>query len=475
MTHNRLLRSLGAAAICVVLCTCGEADLDSESLKSGNSASRRMLTIAILDVGHGDSSLIIFPDGKTMLVDAGNESKGRTVVAKFLRDHSIEHLDYYVETHDHGDHVDGRPALDEFIDSRTTKWDWKTHRYGDRFNLGGAEWFITNAYDRSFHGGDANKNSLSYRIEYNDFVYSASGDQATNSMDRLEEDHPDLVRADVRNTAHHGVGPVSSSFLEMTDPEIFVVSAPSSSWVRSAYRDTGKKIYVTGRDGHVIIRASGGGDWQHETCSSRCDLGPVDSDEGDSCDNRCSSSCKCDEDEGDCDSDADCKSGLQCPQNSWENPPGHDVCYNPGDDDSGNDNTLSIIGDNGSPSSAFPLGLCEGDCDRDSDCDGTKGLECYERTGTEPVPGCAGRGISGKDYCYTAASSGDRATAYIGNNGSPGSAFPLGECQGDCDNDSECKTGLECFQRDGGESVPGCSGGSSDNSNTDFCHNPFTE
>ena len=28
---------------------------------------------------------------------------------------------------------------------------------------------------------------------------------------------------------------------------------------------------------------------------------------------------------------------------------------------------------------------------------------------------------------------------HAGNNGSPASAFPLGECEGDCDNDSECQ------------------------------------
>jgi hypothetical protein len=30
--------------------------------------------------------------------------------------------------------------------------------------------------------------------------------------------------------------------------------------------------------------------------------------------------------------------------------------------------TAKIVGDNGVPSSAFPLGECEGDCDKDSDC-----------------------------------------------------------------------------------------------------------
>ena len=34
------------------------------------------------------------------------------------------------------------------------------------------------------------------------------------------------------------------------------------------------------------------------------------------------------------------------------------------------------------------------------------------------------------------------------------------ECEGDCDYDSDCQTGFRCFHRDGGEAIPGCTGGS---------------
>ncbi|KAL9185923.1 hypothetical protein ACHAXT_003700 [Thalassiosira profunda] len=54
-----------------------------------------------------------------------------------------------------------------------------------------------------------------------------------------------------------------------------------------------------------------------------------------------------------------------------------------------------------------------------------------------------------------------------GNNGNPPEAFPLGRCQGDCDADSDCQDGLICFQREPGDSVPGCTG--VDNSKTDYC------
>ena len=94
---------------------------------------------------------------------------------------------------------------------------------------------------------------------------------------------------------------------------------------------------------------------------------------------------------------------------------------------------LQDVGNNGSPSSAFPLGICEGDCDSNAECQ--LGLICYQRDGLVEVPGCSGSGTSGTDYCI------DREPdelAVIANDGSPSELFPLGNCEGDCDNDSEC-------------------------------------
>ena len=44
------------------------------------------------------------------------------------------------------------------------------------------------------------------------------------------------------------------------------------------------------------------------------------------------------------------------------------------------------------------------------------------------------------------------------------------ECQGDCDEDADCMAGLVCFQRENGESIPGCAGGSVfDVKDKDYC------
>lgn len=151
---------------------------------------------------------------------------------------------------------------------------------------------------------------------------------------------------------------------------------------------------------------------------------------------------------------------------------------------------IDYIGNNGSPSSAFPLGLCEGDCDSDSECEGS--LVCFQRNSYQGVPGCLGgdRDSSATDYCTLPSGEGPtpmpisrpvtaspisapqptlQEVERVGNDGSPSSVFPLGECQGDCDDDDDCDYGLFCYQRSNNDAVPGCAGGSSDRSDTDYC------
>ena len=82
-------------------------------------------------------------------------------------------------------------------------------------------------------------------------------------------------------------------------------------------------------------------------------------------------------------------------------------------------------------------------------------MVCFERDGTESVPGCTGLGEAAKDYCYYASPVPNPAPSPVeqssnelvmmGDNGSPSSAFPLGECEGDCDYDSQCQVRITSY------------------------------
>ncbi len=77
--------------------------------------------VYFLDVGHGDSCVIITKEGTTMLIDAGGASPystfnpGSTIVVPFLRYKGINKLDYVIETHQDQDHIGGMySVLSEF-------------------------------------------------------------------------------------------------------------------------------------------------------------------------------------------------------------------------------------------------------------------------------------------------------------------------------------------------------------------------
>ena len=69
-------------------------------------SSGKEMQVHVLDVGQGDSILIISPEGKVVLVDAGDQTKGK-VVLEALKRYNVQQIDYLVATHTHPDHIGG--------------------------------------------------------------------------------------------------------------------------------------------------------------------------------------------------------------------------------------------------------------------------------------------------------------------------------------------------------------------------------
>jgi len=83
---------------------------------------RDAMLMEAIDVGQGDSLLLITPDGKTLLVDGGGFGGGphqapqdfdigEEVVSEALWARGIRHLDAVALTHAHSDHMGGLPAV----------------------------------------------------------------------------------------------------------------------------------------------------------------------------------------------------------------------------------------------------------------------------------------------------------------------------------------------------------------------------
>lgn len=64
------------------------------------------LKVHFIDVGQGDSQFIEFPNGQTMLIDAGTASSA-TAVVTYIGGLGYATIDYLVATHPHEDHIGG--------------------------------------------------------------------------------------------------------------------------------------------------------------------------------------------------------------------------------------------------------------------------------------------------------------------------------------------------------------------------------
>jgi len=108
----------GRRLACVCLLLAGVAAVFPRSVER----PRGDLLVQAIDVGQGDSLLLITPDGKTLLVDAGGFGGGprqatqdfdigEEVVSAALWSRGIRHLDAVALSHAHSDHMGGMPAV----------------------------------------------------------------------------------------------------------------------------------------------------------------------------------------------------------------------------------------------------------------------------------------------------------------------------------------------------------------------------
>jgi competence protein ComEC len=122
------------------------------------------LLMEAIDVGQGDSLLLITPDGKTLLVDGGGFGGGphqapqdfdigEEVVSQALWARGIRHLDAVALTHAHSDHMGGLPAILRSFHPDEL-WIGNNPRYGP-YNALLDEAVALHVRLRSFRAGDS--------------------------------------------------------------------------------------------------------------------------------------------------------------------------------------------------------------------------------------------------------------------------------------------------------------------------------
>jgi len=66
------------------------------------------ISIYFLDVGQGDSSIIITPDDRVVMIDSG---PNKIVILRYLQNLGISQIDLLIDTHAHADHITGMDKI----------------------------------------------------------------------------------------------------------------------------------------------------------------------------------------------------------------------------------------------------------------------------------------------------------------------------------------------------------------------------
>ncbi len=74
------------------------------------TAPTGVLKVHYIDVGQGASQLVLTPNGKTMLIDGGNNDDEQLVV-NYLKGQGVKRVDILIGTHPDADHIGGLDAV----------------------------------------------------------------------------------------------------------------------------------------------------------------------------------------------------------------------------------------------------------------------------------------------------------------------------------------------------------------------------
>jgi competence protein ComEC len=220
-----------------------------------------VLEVTAIDVGQGDSLLVISPEGKTLLIDAGgptgggsqgpsgNFEIGEDVVSPVLWSRNIRRLDAIALSHAHSDHMGGMPSLlrnfrprvlwvgtnpeipaYQALLSEAAQLDIPVEAMaaGSSFAFGGTQVdVLAPSPDYTAGAGASNDDSLVLHVAYGKTSVLLEGDaEAPSEQQMLSEQ----LRSDLLKVGHHGSR-------TSTTPRFLAKVAPTYAVISVAHRN----------------------------------------------------------------------------------------------------------------------------------------------------------------------------------------------------------------------------------------------
>ena len=268
----------------------------------GVRLSPENLRITFLDVGQGDATLVEFPNGQTLLVDAGSGGDfdaGRRAVAPDLWQRRIRTIDELIGSHPQQDHMGGMATIlkkfrvrrlwtngttSDAIFYRAVQRQAARARLAERparqattpMTIGGCKITFLNPPNPEDVNPAAqskplslNNSSVVFRLHCptpTDFSLLMTGDIERPAQQRLLENVAAL-RSDLLKVPHHGSrGALDMAFLSAVSPQVAVMEVGRRNRyghphpeVVEAYHAHGIPLYRTDRDGAVEVTVTPNG------------------------------------------------------------------------------------------------------------------------------------------------------------------------------------------------------------------------
>ena len=250
------------------------------------------LEVHYINVGQSVSTLVVGPDGETMLVDTGHYNDDGEHVIAYLQRHDVERIDHLVTSHNDADHIGGNGAIIDYYEteadgigavydpgiaaSTRTYGEYldavEEHgvtlyetREGDSIRFGEVDVDVLGPPEPYLENEARNENSIVLRLTHGETSFMLSGDAEDDQEAYLVAEYGDALRSTVLKAGHHGSSSSSSgAFIDAVDPRVAVVSSAYDSQyghpheeVLQRFADRSIPTYWTATHGDVVFVSDG--------------------------------------------------------------------------------------------------------------------------------------------------------------------------------------------------------------------------